>query len=86
MVFQRKYVIPKCVWENLEKMKNEVLRHSIRGHSINTLPPRLFGRVVFSWKPGQSSKFRLILATQETLTDFHGDEAKKIQDGRLKKN
>jgi hypothetical protein len=30
------------------------------------------------WKPGKSTKFRPILATQETLTDFHGDEANKI--------
>ena len=31
--------------------------------------------------------FRPILATQETLTAFHGDEVKsKIQNGQLKKN
>ena len=34
--------------------------------------------VVLGWKPGKSSKNRTILATQETLTDFHGDEAKKL--------
>ena len=34
MVFQRKYVIPKSVGGNLEKMKNEFLLNSIRGHSI----------------------------------------------------
>ena len=37
----------------------------------------VYAAVVLGWKPGQSSKFRQILATQETLTDFHGDEAKK---------
>ena len=30
-------------------------------------------------------KIRPILATQETLTDFHRDEQKKFQNGRLKK-
>ena len=46
--------------------------------------------VVLGWKPELSSKCRPILATQETLTDFHGDVAKKmcflkkkIQNGRL---
>ena len=34
---------------------------------------------VLGWKPGRSSKFRPILATQETLTDIHGDETKKIE-------
>ena len=39
----------------------------------------LYEGVVLGWKPEKSTKFRPILATQETLTDFHGDEAKKIQ-------
>ena len=34
MVFQGKYVIPKSVGGNLEKMKNEFLLNNIRGHSI----------------------------------------------------
>ena len=44
------------------------------------------------WKPGQSSKFRPILATQKPLTAFHRIKQKKIffetkfQNGRLKKN
>jgi len=37
------------------------------------------------WKPGWSSKFRPILATQEPLTVFHWTKQKKIQNGRLKK-
>jgi hypothetical protein len=39
--------------------------------------------VIFGWKPGQPSKFRPILAAQETLTNFHWDDAKKKN---LKKN
>jgi hypothetical protein len=41
-----------------------------------TLPAEMFGGVIFGWKPELSSKFRPILDTQETLTNFHGDEAK----------
>ena len=42
-------------------------------------------------KPELSSKFRPIFDIQEPLTDFHGEEAKKmffekkVQNGRLKK-
>ena len=32
--------------------------------------------MIFGLKPGESSKFQPILDTQETLTNFHGDEAK----------
>ena len=42
MVFQRKYVVPKSVGGNLEKMKNEFLRNSIKGsfnkYVLMTLP------------------------------------------------
>ena len=31
--------------------------------------------VVLGWKTVKSSQFRPILATQETLTGFHGNEA-----------
>jgi hypothetical protein len=34
--------------------------------------------VGLGWKPGKSSKFPPILATQETLTDFQGNEAKLL--------
>ena len=38
----------------------------------------IFAQVLFwAGNQGNHQKFRPILATQETLTDFHGDEAKK---------
>ena len=40
------------------------------------------------WKPGLSSKYQSILATQEPLTNFHGKEAIEnhfFLNGRLKK-
>jgi hypothetical protein len=40
--------------------------------------------VIFGWKPGQPSKFRPILAAQETLTNFHWDDAKKKIKKKLK--
>ena len=45
----------------------------------------IYAGVILGWKPGQASKFRPILANQETLTDFHGDEARNFQNGQLKK-
>ena len=35
----------------------------------------VYAAVILRWKPGKSSKFRPILAIQETLTDFYGDQA-----------
>ena len=46
---------------------------------------KCLGGVIFGWKPGQSSKFRPILDIQEPLTDFHGNEAKKIKMADSKK-
>ena len=51
---------------------------------------KCLGWVILGWKPGWSSKFWPILDTKETLTDFHGNEAKKsflifFQNDRLKK-
>ena len=49
---------------------------------------QMFMQVLF-WAGNQGNHQNFdpstILATQETLTDFHGNEAKKIQNGRLKK-
>lgn len=42
-----------------------------------------YAGVVLGWKPGQSSKFRPILTSQDALTDFHGGEAKKTIDWDL---
>ena len=40
-----------------------------------------YAHLLFFCKP---SKFRPIIDTQVALTNFHGDETKKIQNGQLK--
>ena len=44
----------------------------------HTLGPEMFGVGDFWLETRVIIKISTILATQETLTDFHGDEAKKV--------